>query len=128
MNLFCVGLSHHIANVETRERFAGGTGADSTLRAAGCAEALVLITCNCVEVYGASEQRVSTDSMAECLAQPDQTGSALIERRHDEVPPFYRCEGAKCGQHMFRGESGLGSMVVGATEMLGQAPKAYQSP
>ena len=23
MNLFCVGLSHHTANVETRERFTG---------------------------------------------------------------------------------------------------------
>ena len=27
MNLFCIGLSHHTANVETRERFAGGVGA-----------------------------------------------------------------------------------------------------
>jgi len=52
MNLFCIGLSHHTANVQTRERFAGGAGAECNLRAAGCAEALVLATCNRVEVYG----------------------------------------------------------------------------
>ena len=69
MNLFCIGLSHHTANVETRERFAGGAGSECTLRAAGCAEALVLATCNRVEVYGASEKRVSTDEIAQCLLQ-----------------------------------------------------------
>jgi len=60
MNLFCVGLSHHTADVEARERFAGRAETDRVLRGAGCAEALVLTTCNRVEVYGASEKRVST--------------------------------------------------------------------
>ena len=69
MNLFCVGLSHHTANVETRERFAGHAETDCILRAAGCAEALLLTTCNRVEVYGASEQRVSTDEIARCLVR-----------------------------------------------------------
>src|SRR6266550_4705925 len=129
MNLFCVGLSHHAANVETRERFAGGAGVDSTLRAAGCAEALVLTTCNRVEVYGASEKRVSTDLIAECLARHDQSVSALIPtcREYSEVAPFYRYEDEKCVQHLFRVASGVDSMVVGETEILGQAKKAYQS-
>src|SRR6266516_6942058 len=127
MNLFCVGLSHHTANVETRERFAGSAGVDSTLRAAGCAEALVLTTCNRVEVYGASEKRVSTDLIAECLARHDQSASALTDRHYSDVPPFYRYEDEKCVQHLFRVASGLDSMVVGETEILGQAKKAYQS-
>ena len=123
MNLFCVGLSHHTANVETRERFAGGAGAERTLRAAGCAEALVLTTCNRVEVYGASEKRVSTDEIAHCLSQ----NSELIERGHSEGLPFYRYEAEKCVQHLFRVASGLDSMVVGETEILGQTKRAYQS-
>ena len=123
MNLFCVGLSHHTANVETRERFAGGAGAECTLRAAGCAEALVLATCNRVEVYVASEKRVSTDEIAQCLLQNREVN----ERRHSSALPFYRYEAEKCVQHLFRVASGLDSMVVGETEILGQTKKAYQS-
>jgi glutamyl-tRNA reductase len=123
MNLFCVGLSHHTANVETRERFAGSAGTESILRDAGCAEALVLATCNRVEVYGASEKRVSTDDIAQCLIQK----SAVIGDTHCEALPFYRYEAEKCIQHLFRVASGLDSMVIGETEILGQAKKAYQS-
>jgi glutamyl-tRNA reductase len=123
MNLFCVGLSHHTANVETRERFACGPGTERTLRAAGCAEALVLATCNRVEVYGASEKRVSTDEIAQCLLQ----GGELSDRGHSSALPFYRYEAEKCVQHLFRVASGLDSMVVGETEILGQTKKAYQS-
>ena len=56
MNLVCIGLSHHTANVATREQFAGNATADSITRHAGCAEALLLTTCNRVEVYAVSEQ------------------------------------------------------------------------
>ena len=47
MNLFCVGLSHHTANVETRERFVGHAAIDRMLRESlGCSEAILLTTCN----------------------------------------------------------------------------------
>src|SRR5213593_4357612 len=127
MNLFCVGLSHHTANVETRERFAGHTEPDCILRSAGCAEALLLRTCNRVEVYGASARRVSTDEIARCLMHEAGSVSAITDRPHSEAPPFYRYEGGKCVQHLFRVASGLDSMVVGETEILGQAKKAYES-
>ena len=84
MNLFCIGLSHHTANVETREHFAGGAGAESTLLEAGCAEALVLATCNRVEVYGVSKKRVSTDEIAHCLLQNRE----VSDRGHSEALPF----------------------------------------
>src|SRR5213596_196928 len=123
MNLFCVGLSHHTANVQTRERFAGSAGAEHTLRTAGCAEALVLATCNRVEVYGASEKRVSTDEIAQSLLQSSEVGDG----GHTSGLPFYRYEAEKCVQHLFRVASGLDSMIVGETEILGQTKKAYQS-
>src|SRR5436189_4271278 len=121
MNLFCVGLSHHTANVETREGFAGHAESDCLLRGIGCAEALVLTTCNRVEVYGASEKRVSTDEIARCLARK------IDKEPHDYAVPFYRYEDTRCVQHLFRVASGLDSMVVGETEILGQTKKAYQS-
>ena len=121
MNLFCVGLSHHTADVETRERFAGHAETDGILRGAGCTEALLLTTCNRVEVYAASEKRVSTDEIARCLVRN------IENDRSEYAPPFYRYEDEKCAQHLFRVASGLDSMVVGESEILGQAKKAYES-
>ena len=121
MNLFCVGLSHHTADVETRERFAGHAQTDCILRGTGCTEALLLTTCNRVEVYAASEKRVSTDEIARCLVRN------IENDRSDYAPPFYRYEDEKCVQHLFRVASGLDSMVVGESEIFGQAEKAYES-
>ena len=121
MNLFCVGLSHHETGVETLERYAGGAGTSLDLRACGCAEALLLTTCNRVEVYGAAETAVPTDEIARCLARKIDNHAATEPNR------FYRYENAECAQHLFRVASGLDSMVVGETEILGQAKKAYEA-
>src|SRR5881409_2642082 len=121
MNLFCLGLSHHTADVATREQFAGNATAESIARQAGCAETLLLTTCNRVEVYAVSDKRISTDEIARCLiaeTNPDPDNYA---------PPFYRYEDNKCVQHLFRVASGLDSMVVGESEIFGQAKKAYES-
>jgi glutamyl-tRNA reductase len=122
MNLFCVGISHHTANVETRERFAGHAAIDRRLRQeVGCAEALLLTTCNRVEVYAASEQPVPTEQIAHCLLASGMTP------QEDEFEVFYRHESLQCVQHLFRVTSGLDSMVIGETEILGQAKKAYEA-
>jgi glutamyl-tRNA reductase len=121
MNLFCIGLSHRTADVATREQFAGSATAESILRQTGCAEALLLTTCNRVEVYAVSQPRVSTDEIARCLTR------RINSDPHDYAPPFYRYEANKCVQHLFRVASGLDSMVVGESEILGQAKKAYES-
>src|SRR5437660_4475196 len=121
MNLFCLGLSHHTADVATREQFAGSATAESILRQAGSAGALVLTTCNRVEVYAVSQKRVSTDEIARCLTR------RIDIDPHDYAPPFYRYEDTRCVQHLFRVASGLDSMVVGESEILGQVKKAYES-
>ncbi len=111
MNLFCVGLSHHTANVETRERYARN-GTSSPLREKiGCAEALLLSTCNRVEVYGVCERPVESRAVFEI----------------DDAAAFYRYESEECVQHLFRVASGLDSMVVGETEVLGQVKQAYEA-
>src|ERR1700691_4172356 len=60
MTLVVIGLSHHSSPVTVRERFAFAEpalpGALQELRAAGLArEAVILSTCNRVEIYAASD-------------------------------------------------------------------------
>ena len=120
MNLFCIGLSHHTANVATLEQFTDIATGECILREAGCPEALLLRTCNRVEVYGVSDKRVSTEDIARCLTRNiDGVPEAY-------APPFYRYEAENCVRHLFRVASGLDSMVVGESEILGQAKKAYE--
>ena len=119
MNLFCVGLSHHTANVETRERYAGGPAEADLLATGTMKEALVLSTCNRVEIYGASEQPLATKELMPALWQ----SPAGLE----ETDVFYRYDGENCAQHLFRVVAGLDSMVIGETEILGQVKKAYET-
>ncbi len=121
MNLFCLGLSHHQTKVETREQFAGDAETQGRLRRAGCAEVLFLSTCNRVEVYGAAETAIGTADIARCLKK------AGAEPSTDSAPAFYRHEGDACVTHLFRVASGIDSMVVGETEILGQVKKAYEA-
>jgi glutamyl-tRNA reductase len=118
INLFCVGISHHTANVETRERYLPRRLGESLRAECGCAEEVMLATCNRVEVYAAARDTVTTEQIAHCLvrrgAPPGEDGSG-----------FYRYEGEECVRHLFRVVCGLDSIVIGETEILGQVKKAY---
>jgi glutamyl-tRNA reductase len=118
MNLFCVGISHRTANVETRERYLPRRPWESLRTDCGCAEAVMLATCNRVELYAAARDTVTTEQVAHCLARreapPGENGSG-----------FYRYEGEECVRHLFRVVCGLDSIIIGETEILGQVKKAY---
>jgi glutamyl-tRNA reductase len=120
MHLFCVGISHHTADVDTRERYSCAPEGSNLARAVNCAESLVLTTCNRVELYGASESPVATDEIVRGLLRAGDDASAAPES-------FYRYEAEECVQHLFRVACGLDSMVVGETEILGQTKKAYEA-
>jgi glutamyl-tRNA reductase len=118
MNLFCVGISHHTANVETRERYARRRPEDELRAECGCTEALILATCNRVEVYGSGPAPVSAEQIARWLGRE---GAGTIQ----DASVFYRYEGEECVRHLFRVAAGLDSMVIGETDILGQVKKAY---
>ena len=118
MNLFCVGISHHTAKVETRERYAGQRSEDALRAESSCTEALMLATCNRVEVYGSAAVPIATEQIAGWLAREE---AGTIE----DASAFYRYEGEECVRHLFRVAAGLDSMVIGETDILGQVKKAY---
>src|SRR5438309_11111249 len=106
MNLFCVGISHHTANVETRERYAATCSKEALQEATGCREALTLATCNRVEVYVSAEQSIATEEVLRVL---QRCGGDEVEN----AEAFYRHDGEGCAEHLFRVVSGLDSMVIG---------------
>jgi glutamyl-tRNA reductase len=120
MNIFCLGLSHHTAGVSLRERFAVDEAAlVETLarlrREAALHEVVLLSTCNRVEVYGLAEDPGVSIEKCEHLLQ--QSAGAEAD--------FYHRPEAEGARHLFRVVCGLDSMVVGETEILGQAKDAY---
>lgn len=121
MHLFCVGISHHTANVETRERYGVQHGVALSLQTAGCSESLLLTTCNRVELYAVADTVVSTSEIARSLLRDVSSGET------DGPEYFYRHDAEECVQHLFRVTAGLDSMVIGETEILGQTKKAYEA-
>src|SRR5207245_2253493 len=98
--------------VETLESFGGDSETASRLRGIGCTEALLLSTCNRVEVYGAASAGPTNVDIARCLGRDEALDGT-------EVPAtFYRHEGDACVAHLFRVASGIDSMVIGETEIL----------
>jgi glutamyl-tRNA reductase len=118
-----VGLNHETAPVAVREALAfpkeGLPEALCRVREeAGLGEAVILSTCNRVEVYGRSPS-ASVDAVAAFLASYHQ------RRLEDIAPHLYRLEGEAAVRHAFRVAASLDSMVMGEPQILGQVKEAY---
>jgi len=123
VSIFCLGVNHKTSPIEIRERLAIAEKSVPHHLCEICAldgitEAVVLSTCNRVEIYG------SSDNPPEAL---DKLVDYLIG--HFAVAPgeveFYRHESEAAAHHLFEVTSGLDSMVLGETEIFGQVKKAY---
>ena len=125
MNLLTVGASYRTADVGTLERLAI---ADDTLPLVlqrlvaqpYVGEAVVLSTCNRVEVYAAvSGFHGGLGDVCAVLAE--QSGVPVVElARH-----LYVHYDEAAVKHAFRVSAGLDSMVVGEAQILGQLRDAY---
>ena len=125
MPLVVIGLSHRTSPVVVRERFAFAEaripGALQSLRDSGVAdEAVILSTCNRVEIYAATplEPPGAFTALQQFLVSCHDYRDPLT----DEV---YRLSEPQSVQHLFKVACGLDSMVLGETEILGQLKKAY---
>ncbi|HLR93341.1 MAG TPA: glutamyl-tRNA reductase [Jiangellaceae bacterium] len=126
MSLLAVGLSHSTAPVELLERVAPGReGVDKLLDdlATGehVSEAVVIATCNRLEIY--ADVATFHGGFEEI--------SALIEQhtwtaRDTLTPHLYVHYEDRAVTHLFRVASGLDSMVVGESQILGQVREAFR--
>jgi len=122
MNILCAGLSHQTAGVDVRERFAVGSHElEETLGAVrsihGLAGAVILSTCNRVEFYASGL----------CPVRAFDDLQHLMRERTGFDAPLYFHDTPRSVRHLFRVASGLDSMVLGETEILGQVKKAYSA-
>lgn len=123
--LFVVGLSHHSAPVELRERLAVAsdqmpTAIAELLAAAELQDGVLISTCNRVEV-------VSTTT------DPKRTAARIIQHLNTRANPdavdgyIYQRVGDEAVRHLFRVAAGLDSMVLGEPQILGQVKAAFAS-
>lgn len=122
MQLFICGVNHHTAPVAIRERVA--FPADILARALAdvtgskaAREAAILSTCNRTEIYcNTPDAEVVVAWMADFHGLKPQ----------DVRPYLYQLPGDQAVKHAFRVASGLDSMVLGETQILGQMKQAVE--
>jgi glutamyl-tRNA reductase len=125
MSLLAVGVSHKTAPVALLEQFA--MGPDDRVKALHelvqsdhVTEALVLATCNRIEVFAEVEKfHGGVTDVSRVLAR--QAG-ATVEELSPYVTVHYEDQAVA---HLFTVAAGLDSMVVGETQVLGQLRAAY---
>ena len=140
MHILCLGLSHHTASVELRERLnyshtalsaaLSRFGCGRSARPQGLAELVILSTCNRLELYAAVPETRLTDG-DEALFAP--LLDFLVETRSVPCADFavqahlFRYAGAEAVEHLCRVAAGLDSMILGEPQILGQVTEAYRA-
>ena len=129
MDILCLGLSHQTADVAAARKICLGRArardACGQPRApAGLSETVIISTCNRVELYAAA--RPSRARGFAALKRFLASSATPRLARAQALLPLQRMPA--CIRHLFRVVSGLESMVLGETEILGQVKKAYPRP
>ena len=126
INIVLVGISHHTAPVEVREKFSFD---DSSLKEAltklkekdGIEECLVLSTCNRTEIYAVTD---SLDTCIDSIKRFLESNYKFYEK--DLAQYFYTLTNKLAVKHLFKVTSSLDSMVVGEPQIFGQVKKSYK--
>jgi glutamyl-tRNA reductase len=125
VEIILLGLNHKTAPVDVRERVATAeTEAPSILRGLVerpyLAEAVLLSTCNRVEIYaGAKSAHAGLSELRRFLAE--RAG----KRETDLAGLIYERRGEEATRHAFRVASSLDSMMLGEPQILGQVKDAF---
>ena len=127
MSLIAMGVSFRTASVPMLERLALPTDAQVKLlheltENVSIDEAMVVATCNRVEVYVEADKfHPAVDATTEGLSRATGVPS------DDLVPHLYVHYEDRAVQHLFALASGLDSMVVGETQILGQVRQSLRT-
>jgi glutamyl-tRNA reductase len=124
-DIVVVGLNHETAPVEVRECIAfseeeSSHALDSLIGLSAVEEAVLLSTCNRVEVLATTQEIGRAE--AEIKAFIAEFKNEPLDRFE---PNLYVHRGDEAVRHLFRVTSSLDSMMVGEPQILGQVKEAY---
>ncbi len=124
MPLFTIGISHHTAPIEIREKVAIARSDYSDRVRELCAlpgveEVVVLSTCNRTEIYCLSTDAGKLE-LVDWVHRVNDIPAGDLDRH------FYHHQGEDAARHLIRVASGLDSLVLGETQILGQLKDAWQ--
>ena len=122
-NFRLIGFNHDTCSLGVRERLSFALDSleeevRDLIQSEGIKEAVILSTCNRTEIYTVG---VSEKSLFDWLAE-----KKIIDREV-VVTSSYRYVGRDAVRHLFRVASGLDSMVLGETQILGQLKNARRA-
>ncbi len=126
MKIFVVGLNHNTADIEVREKLAfNGSRLEEGLiklkNLPEIEEALILSTCNRVELYtNVKDTLRASESVKSFLSEFHDINRVTLDKA------LYVHEGVNAVRHIFRVTSSLDSMVIGEPQILGQVKKAFE--
>ncbi len=134
-NIYLIGLNHKTAPVEIRERFALSAHTAVDTWALPCrgviAEALILSTCNRVEILVCEKHCNCARNGSLC--EPviidrvlSKWAEACGQEAKDLRPYVYVHHNAQAIRHVFTVGASLDSMVLGEPQILGQLKDAYR--
>ncbi|MDA7980246.1 MAG: glutamyl-tRNA reductase [Pirellulales bacterium] len=128
MNVRLVGCSHHKSPLAVRERLAftpdGAEEALNRLRSQfPSAEAVVLSTCNRVEIYTVVESPEDSPTSREIAQFLAEFHGLSFEELFDVL---VQRSGGEAVTHLFSVAAGLDSMVLGEPQILSQVKSAYE--
>lgn len=120
MQLLAFGINHQTAPLQIRERVVFNaehmdTALRDLIKTGTVKEAAILSTCNRTEIYC---NPVDQNAALDWLAHYHQVSRVSID------PYLYTLPSADAVRHAFRVASGLDSMVLGETQILGQMRQA----
>ena len=126
MPLVCLGLSHHTAPVDVRERHAFPPERMVEALVAlrdyeAVAEAAMLSTCGRIEIYAEVNDYEAGALQLKSFLHNFRHGDV----QHDMSSYLYTLLGAQAIEHLFRVATGLDSMLIGEAEILGQVKESY---
>lgn len=126
MYVVLTGLSHQTAPVEVREKFAlNASNLDEAylrLKSEAAIEGLVILnTCNRMEIYATTRDITAGHDVIKAFFLSYSGLSESEFARYAYQPSCYDAI-----SHLFRVTSGLDSMIIGETQILGQVKEAYQ--
>ena len=127
VSILLVGLSHHSAPVALLEAVAVSEAdrdalTEDLIGRENVDEAMIVTTCNRVEVYAAVDAfHPALDDVVDLLSEHSGLAGDELSRH------LYVRYSESAAEHLFSVASGLDSMVVGEQQIIGQIRTAYQS-